>query len=770
MKIWILSSETPQFVGGGIARYVDNFARLAGKNGHSVTVISRGCKDGIDEVAEGYRLVHFRDLDDKVHFPCDSHEPDAHPAWPFNNLSYYTALSWQYSERVLQLLRREGPPDVMECQDYGAIGYFVFLRRATGTREFEGFPIILHLHTPDYLTRMINQTPRYKIPGYWEGRMEKACIHMADRLLSPSRFLADAVAGGLEGPVAEPAIIPYPLMETQRELTTGSAGVDSRIVVPGRIELRKGVEPFLKACHLLWEEGRQFNLRMVGGDVITPFKGGSLKEYLENKYARWIGEGKLEFTGGLDHDKCMKEIEEAGIVAIPSLFENFPNACMEALQRGKLVIASKNGGQAEMIGKGGAAGLLFHPEKVRDIQRVILKAIQMDRETRIEKGTNAIRRISEFCSRKNILQRRIRHFEKAMEGKTKASSIFPFNNRRFREGPKARLSSNPFVSVVVPYYNLGEFVEEAVESALASEEVQLELLIVNDGTTDPASLEVLERIRSGEDPRVRILDIPNGGLANARNVGAKNANGELVCFLDADDRVHPDFIRRAVEVFRRWDNVHMVYSWVRFFGESRGIWHAWPFDLPYLLCHNLLIPIVVVRRESFLRHGKNKSHIIYGLEDYESWISMAEAGCGGVAIPETLVEYRIRETSMFRVIDNDKKLYLYDLIAEEHPELFKEYGKELFGLQNANGPAHYWDQPSAFLPPFEQIWDSLKRSKAANTAFEEEKDWLRKTITGLEQELDWFRRSNEQLKEAEEWLKAERRRLLKQLENPAQSV
>ena len=200
---------------------------------------------------------------------------------------------------------------------------------------------------------------------------------------------------------------------------------------------------------------------------------------------------------------------------------------------------------------------------------------------------------------------------------------------------------------------------------------------------------------------------------------------------------------------RRYRNVHLVYSWVRFFDGGLGIWHSWSFDLPYLLCHNQLVPIAMVRRDTFLKHGRNKSHIIYGLEDLEGWISLAEAGCGGVAIPEPLVQYRIRGDSMFKAIEPDKKLYLYDLISAEHPDLYARYGLELFNLQNANGPAYGWDQPTMFRAPQERLLGQLERLpqlEQQNKVLREAEEWYRKTFAREIQALEGKPNGDEILK------------------------
>jgi glycogen(starch) synthase len=687
-------------------------------------------------LAPSLRLIELGDRRKQTIAQDPALEPDTNPGWPYNNMSYFAALSHQFAETVEGTALREGPPDVIECQDYAAIGYFLLQRRLTLGGPLKGVPVQLHIHTPDYLIQKWNQYPRWKLPDYWIGRMERASLWMADHVVAPSQAIVDAVEVSMEGTLPQVDIVPYPLTFQFEDDQATIAPEVPLLVYAGRIELRKGVEPLIKACEQLWNTGEEFQLQLVGGDVHIPLRGGSYTRWLQERYEDRITSGQIRLTGNLSHEDCLDRMRSATAIALPSLYENFPNTCMEAMALGKVVVASSNGGMREMIDDRGQSGFLADPNNVPELAETLKKALHLDPGERIRMGNAARRRIHEICEPGRVLKTRIARMERL---KPRHGNTFPFLNRRLREGPRAEpLPEKPLISVLIPYYNLGNYLGECVASVMASKGVQLEVIIINDGSTDTHSIEKLDDLRRENLPQVKILDIPNGGLANARNVGAREATGELIAFVDADDCVEPTFFARALELFQRYNNVHLAYSWVRFFDGGRGIWHSWTFDLPYLLCHNQLIPIVVLRRESFLAAGQNKPHIVYGLEDLEGWISMAEAGYGGVSIPEALTRYRIRPDSMFKAIEWDRKLYLYDLISAEHPEVYTTYGRELFDLQNANGPSMSWDQPTMFRCAQDRLFGRLERAEARSGE-------LHERVRSLEA--------------AEKWLHKERRRL-----------
>jgi glycosyltransferase involved in cell wall biosynthesis len=129
------------------------------------------------------------------------------------------------------------------------------------------------------------------------------------------------------------------------------------------------------------------------------------------------------------------------------------------------------------------------------------------------------------------------------------------------------------VSVIIPTYNYGRFLAEALDIVLGQTVSDLEVIIVDDGSTDDTP-EILARF---DDPRVRAVRIPNQGVSVARNTGLDLASGEFVAFLDADDRWLPEKLARQLAMFRADPDLGLVFTNLRRFNEA-GVFGATQFD------------------------------------------------------------------------------------------------------------------------------------------------------------------------------------------------
>ena len=130
------------------------------------------------------------------------------------------------------------------------------------------------------------------------------------------------------------------------------------------------------------------------------------------------------------------------------------------------------------------------------------------------------------------------------------------DSSEYRHKPACRPATVlPLVSVVIPAYNCAHTVAETIESCLAQDYEDLEILVVNDGSTD-GTAEVLASFGS----RIKVIDQPNGGLASARNAGQRAARGEYIAWMDADDLMLPWRIRLQAEVLASQPMIGLVSS------------------------------------------------------------------------------------------------------------------------------------------------------------------------------------------------------------------
>ena len=687
MKIWFLTGEFAPDFGGGIGTYVENCAKMFAEAGDDVTVIVRSLKENKEEkTKEGYKVVRFKQGEGEY----------------YTYLGYDNALAYQYYEVIMKLIDKYGKPDVIEMQEYNAYGQYLIQNKLMLNEKLKDIPLVVHLHTPSFETLKINQFNTYEAPFYWIGEMEKFCIKGADALLCPSQFLADKLQYLVPDKKINVINLPFDIDKKELEKYQKSNPIKSdkkTLLYFGRTEYRKGVIQMLKGAEKLWEKGLDFKVKIIGGDVKLESKGTFIGEELKKKYAKYIESGNLEMLAPIPHLELIPHILSATAVTIPSLYENFPNTCIYSMWLGKPVLVSKSGGQAEMVQESGKNGIIFDWDKEGDFEEKLEQLLNMSDEELQTMGNNAKTRINKLCNMETNSKLRREFFEKVIKNKNKQKDKFPFVEEMPKdEYTKVYEGEKDLLSVVIPYYNLGKTLPETIESIKETEYKKYEIIIVNDGSTDQESLDVLKQYEN--DEKIRIINIKNKGLANARNVGAEAAKGEFVAFIDADDKIDKTFYPKAIDILHQYSNVSYVYSWVQYFEGSKAVWPTFNIHIPYLLCANMLAAYSVIRKNDFLNFGKNRIKMEYGMEDYDGWVSLAEHGCLGVSIPEKLNLYRVRKDSMSRQFNKKMRIYLYQISRDGHEKIFEKYSKEIYMLLLTNGQPFYWNNPTTqvFLP------------------------------------------------------------------------
>jgi glycosyltransferase involved in cell wall biosynthesis len=227
----------------------------------------------------------------------------------------------------------------------------------------------------------------------------------------------------------------------------------------------------------------------------------------------------------------------------------------------------------------------------------------------------------------------------------------------------------PLVSVVIPCYNQGQFIEDAVASVAIQSFDDLEIIIVNDGSSDSFTNELL----AGYDrDRVRVIATDNRGLAAARNTGIGAAAGRYILPLDADDTINQGYIEKAVSILEENPEIGIVYCQATLFGAVETDWELPDYSLQRMLIDNIIFCSAFFRRDDWLAVGGYDEGMIYGWEDYSLWLSLIERGRKVHQIQERLFRYRVSSDSMVRSKEKWQKVEMLKRIYLRHQTIFSD--------------------------------------------------------------------------------------------------
>ena len=248
----------------------------------------------------------------------------------------------------------------------------------------------------------------------------------------------------------------------------------------------------------------------------------------------------------------------------------------------------------------------------------------------------------------------------------------------------------PLVSVIVPLYNAAPYISEALESIVASTYRPIEVIVVNDGSTDD-SLRVAQAFAS-EHKEVKVISQPNSGASVARNNAIRVSHGKYILPVDADNRIHPLYIAEAEAVLETRQEVRVVSCRAEFFGDRTGEWIVPPFSKQTLARKNMIDTCAMYRRCDW---DKTPGYMTTctAREDWDMWLSLFELGGEFVRLPDIRLYYRVRKGSK-RMQDRALKRKLVDEINRRHPAYMERY---------LGGPLHYHRSWSKWLNSFRSV-------------------------------------------------------------------
>lgn len=232
------------------------------------------------------------------------------------------------------------------------------------------------------------------------------------------------------------------------------------------------------------------------------------------------------------------------------------------------------------------------------------------------------------------------------------------------------------IAVVIPCYNAGRFVHEALESVLAQTRRAAEIAIVDDGSTDVFTREQLERLRG---LTTAIIRTPNGGVSAARNTGLRQTSSPYVVTLDADDRLDSRYLEATSAVLDSDPDIGFVSTAIQAFGEASYCWSPSAVSAKTALTRGAAHPASMFRRELWQTVGGfDELPAIQGCEDLDFWISAIAAGFKGVVLPDPLLLYRVRRQSVHqRKVATGQQLQLLEAVLKKHRPLVDAVGPDL---------------------------------------------------------------------------------------------
>jgi glycosyltransferase involved in cell wall biosynthesis len=233
----------------------------------------------------------------------------------------------------------------------------------------------------------------------------------------------------------------------------------------------------------------------------------------------------------------------------------------------------------------------------------------------------------------------------------------------------------PEVSVIIPCYNQGQYIDEAVESVLAQSFDDYEIIIINDGSTDKYTSELLKNYSR---PKTKIIHSSNHGLPAARNMAISEASGKFILPLDADDKIGKDYLIKASEILNKDRDIGILYCAAELFGDKNGKWNLPDYTIEKILIENMIFATAFFRKEDWQKVGGYNPNMKAGWEDWDFWLSIISLGRKVYKIPDVLFYYRIKKHSMTKNLTTSDHVKLHTQIFYNHKNLFIDNIESIF--------------------------------------------------------------------------------------------
>jgi glycosyltransferase involved in cell wall biosynthesis len=528
-------------------------------------------------------------------------------------------------------------PDVLEVCDYRALGLVPLQARAAGHPLLQETAIAVNAVASAELVALHDGQSMLAVEKR-AAALEREQFRLADRLFWPGGDVLDLYRryyGDELLPLPVKVCRPYPVPAEPPQAEPRGTDGPLRILYAGRLQRLKGVLDLVEACLGLPRD--DWELTMIGADTETALMSQSVRLTIE---AMCEGDPRIRIEDAVPHAELQRRYADHDLLVSASTFEICANVVLEALRAGLPVLATPVGAQTEVIADG-VSGWLADDVGVAALRAALARLLADRGEVeRVRTSGEVFAAFSRFTDSAPLLAA----YESLAEpAGTKSPTI-------------AAATGETSVTAVLPYFRADLYIEEAVASILAQTHRNLDVVIVNDGSFEPEDA-VLDRL--GEDPRVQVVNQLNRGDLAARNLGLRLARGDYLLMFDADNALEPEFVARALKMFREQPELAYVTCWLRFVnavGEDlEGGGYAplgnrvlaeeeenWDGDTSALMPRRVL---------DLLRPPLAVGGPLQG--DWFLYRRLRALGEYGGVIPERLVRYRVLPQSQLRALDEE---------------------------------------------------------------------------------------------------------------------
>ena len=236
--------------------------------------------------------------------------------------------------------------------------------------------------------------------------------------------------------------------------------------------------------------------------------------------------------------------------------------------------------------------------------------------------------------------------------------------------------NTPSVGIIMPCYNMGEYIEESIESLKNQTFKDFVVIIADDASTDKKTTKILKNLSLPDNISV-VYEKNNLGLSGIRNKYMRQFNTKYVFSFDPDDILRPGFLEKCVDYLENHPEKAAVATWLDKFGIETGIskLNEDLATLPAMLITNNYLGSCLLRKEAFNEvGGYDTTRVVYGAEDYDFWLSALEKGWSLGVIPEPLFRYRRLSTSSSSQSSKpEKSIQWRQYIVKKHLNLYQNY-------------------------------------------------------------------------------------------------